>query len=121
AAWGPFARAVIKQSRLTDYPSSAGPLVVFDNACGTAAVTAQLYDMVGSDKGMQVTCGDSAEEMIQCVEKRIEREGWKGAESKIIEAMVSSRIRAYLHLFLSLPLYTNSATRISRTSHKNEE
>ena len=106
AATGPFARAVIKQSGLPDYPSSAGPLVVFDNACGTGAVTAQLYDIVGSDKGMRVTCGDTAEGMIRYVEKRIERDGWIGAEAKIIDAVVSIRIRAYLHLFIFLSRYT---------------
>ena len=40
AASGPFARAVIKKSGLTDYPSSAGPLVIFGDACDAGAVTA---------------------------------------------------------------------------------
>jgi len=47
AASGPFARAVIKQSGLIDYPSSAGPLAVFDNACGTGAATAQPLRALG--------------------------------------------------------------------------
>lgn len=36
-------------------------------------MTAQLYDIVGSDKGMRVTCGDTAEGVIRYVEKRIEK------------------------------------------------
>lgn len=87
AASGPFARAVIKQSGLTDYPSSAGPLVILSDACGAGAVTAWLYDIVCSDKGMRVTCGDTAEGMTQYVEKRIERDGWTGAKAKIIDGI----------------------------------
>ena len=50
-------------------------------------MTAQLYDIVGSDKGMRVTCGDTAEGMIRYMEKRVERDGWTGAEAEFLAAI----------------------------------
>ncbi len=65
------------------------PLRVLDNACGTGIITSLLYSdqsLVG--RGLEVICGDLSPTMVESVCKRVEKEGWKGASARVIDAQV---------------------------------
>ncbi|KAF2502527.1 S-adenosyl-L-methionine-dependent methyltransferase [Lophium mytilinum] len=89
AASGPFARSALEQSGIQNHTSS--PLAVFDLACGTGVVAAQLYDLLRDQdeakKTMKVTCGDTSEGMISYLQNRVKEQGWTGTEAKIMDGM----------------------------------
>jgi len=91
---GPFARLLIEQAGLQT--PSGGPLVVFDSACGTGAVAAQLYDLLSGQaetrENMKVTCGDTSAPMIFYLQNRAKKEGWTGTEAEIIDGVVGNTI-----------------------------
>ncbi|BDD58959.1 hypothetical protein MAP00_004194 [Monascus purpureus] len=59
-----FAETLVKLSGISH--STLEPLVVFDNACGTGAVSKVLAQTLGreTDRTWRLTCGDTAETML---------------------------------------------------------
>lgn len=53
-------------------------------------MTSILYDTLTETQrdGMNVLCGDSSEHMIAYAQARITKKGWKGVETRIVDAMV---------------------------------
>lgn len=86
----PFARELILQAFQHDVDNIRKPLVVLDNACGTGLVSEQLLDILDESAkgGMKLVCGDLSEGMVNYVKEKIEEEGWKNAEAKVVDAMV---------------------------------
>ncbi|KAI9747412.1 MAG: hypothetical protein M1835_002112 [Candelina submexicana] len=83
---GHYASFLIRQAGLLSTESNA-PLVVLDNACGSGVVSSLLYKMLdeGSKSRLRLTCSDLSELFVKSVSERIEEEGWKGAEAKVID------------------------------------
>ncbi|KAI9698156.1 MAG: hypothetical protein M1836_004158 [Candelina mexicana] len=83
---GHYASFLIRQAGLLSTESNA-PLVVLDNACGSGIVSSLLYKMLdeGSKSRLRLTCSDLSELFVKSVSERIEEEGWKGAEAKVID------------------------------------
>ncbi|KAI9720441.1 MAG: hypothetical protein M1812_002947 [Candelaria pacifica] len=83
---GYYATALISQAGLL---SSKGnePLVVLDNACGSGIVSSLLYATLNesSKNHLKLTCGDVSEMFVKSVSERIQEEGWKGAEARIVD------------------------------------
>ena len=65
-------------------------LVVIDNACGTGGLSSALYQNLSAEQQdrLQLICGDSAEGMVEFVKRRINDNGWKGAEARVILVQV---------------------------------
>ena len=84
---GAFARHLIQQAGAI---GGEKPLVVLDNACGTGIVSEHLVEMVDESarERMRVVCGDFSEGMVGFVKEKIEEQGWKGVEARIVDAMV---------------------------------
>lgn len=61
-----------------------------DLACGTGAMTAALYDVLPASHkdSAHVVGADISPDMIEYIEKRGKEEGWKGLETKILDAKV---------------------------------
>ncbi len=89
AITGRFARLLLLQA-LHDVDAMKKPLVVLDNACGTGVVSDHLWELLddSTKEGMQLVCGDFSEAMVKHVKHKIEERRWKGAEAKIVDAMV---------------------------------
>jgi ubiquinone/menaquinone biosynthesis C-methylase UbiE len=85
---GPPARHMIRQAGLLQV--ERGPLVVLDNACGLGIVTSLLYEMLqeGAKDGLQITCGDISEGMVQGVQHQIDTDKLKGASAQVVDAQV---------------------------------
>ncbi|KAL4949264.1 putative UbiE/COQ5 family methyltransferase [Aspergillus filifer] len=94
------AEALVEQSGIAK--SALRPLVVFDNACGTGAVTSTLYGTL--DKEMintwKLTCGDMSQSMLGYLQTRIVEEGWVNAEARIIDSQDTGlESGAFTHIF----------------------
>jgi len=83
----PFARALLQHARLED---TSYPIHLFDLACGTGAVVAELYDAVPRDKWyeVKVLAGDKSAGMVQYVQQRSGKEGWDGVQAKEVDGNV---------------------------------
>ncbi|RAK99170.1 gliotoxin thiomethyltransferase [Aspergillus ibericus CBS 121593] len=83
---GVFVPPLVEHSGiLTPSPT---PLVIFDNACGLGIVSSYLNRTLGDDvkKNWSLTCGDATEMMVHYTKTRIEKEGWVGAEARVVDA-----------------------------------
>ncbi|PYI08174.1 methyltransferase [Aspergillus sclerotiicarbonarius CBS 121057] len=67
---------------------SHNPRVILDNACGLGIVSSYLNRTLGDEvkKHWTLTCGDVTEPMVEYTKSRIEREGWVGAEARVVDA-----------------------------------
>jgi ubiquinone/menaquinone biosynthesis C-methylase UbiE len=83
-----FARRLIQQVGLLEVDS--GPLIVFDNACGTGVVSVKLYEMLDENakERLQLVCGDFSESMVQSTQQRITDSRWSGAKAQMVDAQV---------------------------------
>ncbi|KAL4796713.1 S-adenosyl-L-methionine-dependent methyltransferase [Aspergillus venezuelensis] len=94
------AEALVAQSGITS--SELKPLVVFDNACGTGAVTSTLYNTLDKEtlNNWKLTCGDMSQSMLGYLQKRIVEEGWVNAEARIIDSQDTGlESGAFTHIF----------------------
>ncbi|KAI0794181.1 S-adenosyl-L-methionine-dependent methyltransferase [Fomes fomentarius] len=87
ALTGPFALDLIKQCGL-DQADGSMKLIVLDNACGTGVVTLNLYAALSpaARENLELVSGDVSPSMVKSVQGRIERNGWKGATSTVVDA-----------------------------------
>ncbi|KAL5047297.1 hypothetical protein BDW71DRAFT_206769 [Aspergillus fruticulosus] len=96
-----LAKTLVEFSEIAD---STPPLVIFDNACGTGAVSSALYHTL-KDKDQdlsnwQLTCGDMAEAMLRYTEQRIKEEGWPNARAIVVDAQDTKLpSEMYTHVF----------------------
>ena len=70
--------------------STAEPVQVLDNCCGSGVVTQEIQAMLGKDvlDKSSFICGDNSAPLVGLVERRIEAEGWLNAEAKVLDAKV---------------------------------
>ncbi|KIM89195.1 hypothetical protein PILCRDRAFT_813109, partial [Piloderma croceum F 1598] len=68
---GPSARRLVEQAG-----PSEGPLVIFDNACG-------------SNGRLEITCGDVSQRAVDGVQQRITDNGWQRTTVKIVDAQIT--------------------------------
>lgn len=89
---GEFAKCLLVQAGLPNERASEPrkPLMVLDNACGTGVVSENLWGMLDehAKEDLRLICGDKSPAMVEHVQKKIEQEGWHGAEARIVDAMV---------------------------------
>lgn len=87
---GEFARSLIEQSGLVmDADTNPEkPLVVLDNACGSGIVSSLLHQQLDEKvkENWQLTCGDISEAMLEYTRGRLQSEGWRNTEVKIVDA-----------------------------------
>lgn len=86
----PFADLLVQSSRLgTARPEDE--VYVLDIAAGTGAVEASIYSALPKEKldTVKVLGTDLSQSMLDYLEARAEKEGWKGLETKIVDATVS--------------------------------
>ena len=62
-------------------------LVVLDQACGTGVVADRLYKLF-PDAGLNLTCTDYSGAMLNLLESRAEKNGWKGLRTQQCDAQV---------------------------------
>ncbi|KAL4959542.1 class I SAM-dependent methyltransferase [Aspergillus stella-maris] len=94
------AEALVAASGITS--SELKPLVVFDNACGTGAVTSTLYNTLDKEtlNNWKLTCGDMSQSMLGYLQKRIVEEDWVNAEARIIDSQDTGlESSAFTHIF----------------------
>ncbi|KAF5857076.1 hypothetical protein ETB97_006288 [Aspergillus alliaceus] len=95
-----FAQDLIAQSGIVQ--SSELDLIIFDNACGTGAVSSVLHSALptGRRSTWQLTCGDVSEDMLEYTRRRMNKEGWHNAEVKVVDAQDTKLPSAYYtHVF----------------------
>ncbi|GFF52691.1 conserved hypothetical protein [Aspergillus udagawae] len=95
-----FAEELVKQSGIAQ--SSQKPLVIFDNACGTGTVSSTLHRTLKDEttRSWQLTCGDISEAMVEATKQKMNKEGWRNAEVKVVDAQDTRLLSAhYTHIF----------------------
>lgn len=82
----PFAKIMIDLANKLAPPPSP-PLRVFDLACGTGAVEAELYAATPREQwdGLSVLAGDISPPMLEYLSARKEAEGWSGVQTKVVD------------------------------------
>lgn len=89
---GEYAKCLLLQAGLPNWHTSEPkkPLIVLDNACGTGMVSENLWEMLDepAKEGLRLVCGDISEGMVKHVQKKIEEQGWHGADARVVDAMV---------------------------------
>ena len=105
------ADALVTRAKVLSVPN----LVVFDNAAGTGAVASVIYEQAGG-KEVDVLCGDLSPVMVQSVNERIAKEGWKGAKTQIVDAMVRLAHASLENSFIML-LFFRTPNCPASTSH----
>ncbi|TEY85739.1 hypothetical protein BOTCAL_0013g00470 [Botryotinia calthae] len=86
-----------------------GKLVVFDNACGTEAISRILCEKLDEAQkaNLELTCGDLTTGMIEHMEHVITAEKWTGAKAKIIDARKTGLPdNFYTHVIMNLGFQT---------------
>ncbi|GFF60165.1 conserved hypothetical protein [Aspergillus udagawae] len=95
-----FAEELVKQSGIAQF--SQKPLVIFDNACGTGAVSSALHRTLKDEttRSWQLTCGDISEAMVEATKQKMNKEGWRNAEVKVVDSQ-DTRLQSaqYTHIF----------------------
>ncbi|KAL4957160.1 S-adenosyl-L-methionine-dependent methyltransferase [Aspergillus filifer] len=83
-----FSGPLITQSGLAT-SSSAKPLTILDNACGTGVVSSAIQKILcGQDKKeWKLASGDFSEAMIECTKERAREEKWVNSEVMLVDAM----------------------------------
>ncbi|PWY84685.1 S-adenosyl-L-methionine-dependent methyltransferase [Aspergillus sclerotioniger CBS 115572] len=83
---GVFVDPLIEQSGILN--PSPHPRVILDNACGLGIVSSHLNRTLEEEvkKQWTLTCGDVTEMMVEHTKLRIEKEGWVGAEARVVDA-----------------------------------
>ncbi|KAF7961130.1 hypothetical protein EAE96_000797 [Botrytis aclada] len=84
-------------------------LIVFDNACGTGAISRILYEKLDDAQkaNLELTCGDLTSGMIEHMEYVITTEKWTGAKAKIIDAQETGlHDNFYTHVIINLGFQT---------------
>jgi ubiquinone/menaquinone biosynthesis C-methylase UbiE len=85
----PFAKILIEKSGLAGFDGEEAHIL--DLACGTGAVIKELYDAVPREKWgkMKVLGADVSPPMLEYLEKRGEKEGWVGLDTRVVDGSVS--------------------------------
>ncbi|KAK1985496.1 methyltransferase domain-containing protein, partial [Colletotrichum cereale] len=84
------------------------PIAFLDSACGAGPATQELYKAVPRQvlEKSEVVCGDKTDMMVDLVKRRIEDEGWVGAQGRVIDAMDSGlKSDSFTHVAISLGLH----------------
>src|SRR5690242_906929 len=82
----PFAKIMIDVSNQLS-PSTSVPVRVFDLACGTGAVEAELYAAHPREKWdeLDILAGDISAPMLEYLSTRKNTEGWRGVRTQIVD------------------------------------
>ncbi|EAW13614.1 class I SAM-dependent methyltransferase [Aspergillus clavatus NRRL 1] len=94
-----FAEELVQKSGIAQ---SQKPLLVFDDACGTGAVSSTLHRTLDDEttRGWQLTCGDVSEAMVEVSKQKMNKEGWRNAEVKVVDAQDTTLPDGhYTHVF----------------------
>lgn len=97
---GTFAMPLVEQSGILS--SKERPLIILDNACGTGVLSDKLHKSLDGEakSSMQLTCSDISEVMLEIIKRRINEEGWKNTETKIVDAQKTDLPSShYSHVF----------------------
>ncbi|EAW16454.1 class I SAM-dependent methyltransferase [Aspergillus fischeri NRRL 181] len=101
-----FAEELVKQSGIAQF--SQKPLVIFDNACGTGAVSSALHRTLKDEttRSWQLTCGDISEAMVEATKQKMNKEGWRNAEVKVVDSQ-DTRLQSahYTHIFSAFAVW----------------
>jgi ubiquinone/menaquinone biosynthesis C-methylase UbiE len=95
-----FAEELVEKSGIAR--SGQQRLVVFDNACGTGAVSSTLHQTLGDKitSHWHLTSGDISEAMVEISKQKMNEEGWRNAEVKVVDAQDTRLPSAhYTHVF----------------------
>jgi ubiquinone/menaquinone biosynthesis C-methylase UbiE len=100
----PFAEILVDQSKVIaeSKANPDQPLVILDNACGTGIISSILNDKVDDIvKGKwKLTSGDISSAMIEYTKLRMQQEGWKNTETRILDAQKPDLPSAqFTHIF----------------------
>ena len=84
----PFAEIMVQKARVGELTGEAR---ILDVATGTGAVIAALHTAVGKEKlaTAKIVAGDISDSMLAYVQKRGEKEGWKGVDVRKVDGVVS--------------------------------
>ncbi|KAJ9284827.1 hypothetical protein DTO021C3_7573 [Paecilomyces variotii] len=97
---GPYAKHLVEQSGIQSIKER--PLIILDNACGTGVVADNLHELLDEEakNNMQLTCADVSEVMLEITKRRIQEEGWKNTETKVVDAQKTDLASShYSHVF----------------------
>jgi ubiquinone/menaquinone biosynthesis C-methylase UbiE len=84
----PFAKDMVKSVGLDHLDGDAH---VFDFACGTGALTKELYGLTPKEKwnNLKILGGDVSIPMLESLKESGEKEGWTGLKTEVVDANVS--------------------------------
>lgn len=95
-----FAEELVERSAIAGFGRK--DLVVFDNACGTGAISSALHRALGDEKTRtwKLTCGDVSEAMVEVSKQKMIEEGWQNAEVEVVDAQNTGLLSDhYTHVF----------------------
>lgn len=89
----PLATKMLRQIGLDR--ASQPPFKLLDNGAGLGVVAAQVQTMVDKDVlgKSSVISADFSEAYVEFVRERIESEGWRNTEARVVDAQVGGKLR----------------------------
>ncbi|UPX11893.1 uncharacterized protein EKO05_0002477 [Ascochyta rabiei] len=105
----PFAALMVSKTHLAHSVTSK-PARIFDLACGTGAVEAEMYSAIEQHKwdAVEVLAGDISQPMVDYLARRGEREGWRGLTTRVVDGAkldVSLQEEAFTHVFVGFGIF----------------
>lgn len=120
----PFAALMVSLSTpLSTRKPDDAPVPIFDLACGTGAVEAEIYAAVSKDAwaNVDILAGDISAPMLEYLSARAQREGWRGVETRVVDgrdldlgALTARRAGLFAHAFVGFAVFVLPADTISR-------
>ncbi|USP76393.1 S-adenosyl-L-methionine-dependent methyltransferase [Curvularia clavata] len=121
----PFGKIIVEKSGIAQSIEAGEEVRVLDFACGTGAVIQELYDSVPKEKWgqLKVTGTDFSPAMLEYLDKRAQREGWTGLDTKIVDANmpgfkddITKALPAstYTHIFISFAVISMPSHTLQR-------
>lgn len=77
-----------------------GPVKVLDNACGTGVISELVYQRLANrgaaSDNLTLVATDLGPAMVEAVQAKISKNGWKNASAQVMDMQVELRARSYL-------------------------
>lgn len=106
--------------RLTTLTST--PVRIFDLACGTGAVEAEIYAAVQREQwgDLNVLAGDISQPMLDYLSSRGKEEGWSGLETRLVDGNKLDELdgsEAFAHVYVGFAMYVFPGETLGKLAH----
>ncbi|KAJ4335813.1 hypothetical protein N0V95_008788 [Ascochyta clinopodiicola] len=105
----PFAAIMVSKTNL-QHSVASSPACIFDLACGTGAVEAEIYAAVEQRNwdAVEILAGDISAPMLEYLDARAQREGWTGVTTRAVDGAkleLSGQEEPFSHVFVGFGIF----------------